>query len=344
MTPSHSVINSIAAAGADLTVSDSGYLTVANTVTAAPWINIPFLKISRKNPPVPIGALSATPAVKTVSYTAAASTLYVFDIYANVLVGTTIQNKRFRIKYESDATGADADIATGLTASINSYPDLNVTVSGAATPLTLTGDAGYEVFTAVNISNTTIAANMGTTAIDSATNATPVVVTTDAPHALVVGDTVTISGMTTATALNGQTFRISVINGASSFTLEDSVAAGVEAAGSSAIATNVAQFSRGSYADLSSSAPGQVPPYATQTTPLAGTVSTGSYGKIIFNFVEEDSEANGTVGRNLTYQHVHYYNESDAEYVAYRQKWLDFLNAGVAGTPTTANPALMAAK
>lgn len=332
---SHSVLNTIAAAGADLTVlSTGGYLNVANTDAAAPWVNIPFLGISRKYPPVPLGYLHATPAVKTVTYTAAPLTEYTFIIYSN--------NKSYRISYTSDATGADATIATNLSAQINYYPDLNVTVSGAASPLTLTGDAGYEIFSANNITGTTIAAAMGTTALDagaSASNTTPVVITAAAAHSFVVGDTVTLSGIATATALNGQTYRISVINSATDFTLEDSVAAG---AGTGGTATIVAQAGRGSYANLSSSAPGLVPPYATQSTPLAGTVSTGNYGQFVFNFAEEATDDNGQA-RKMNYKHTFYYNESDTDYVALRRKMMDFLEGGVAGTPTTANPALTAA-
>jgi hypothetical protein len=50
------------------------------------------------------------------------------------------------VSYTSDASATDAEIATGLVAAINGVTGKNFTATGAATPLTITGDAAGDWF------------------------------------------------------------------------------------------------------------------------------------------------------------------------------------------------------
>lgn len=74
----------------------------------------------------------------------------------------------------------------------------------------------------------------GGTSIASSTDATPIVVTTNAAHQLVVGQTVYISGHTTNTNANGE-HTVSAVGSATTFTLADTTATGGGAGSGGAI-------------------------------------------------------------------------------------------------------------
>lgn len=184
--------------------------------------------------------------IGTITYTAAASTRYAFAIdqmIAGVLQTTLVD-------YTSDSTGTDAEIAAAILANINAAQaqgSIQVIASGSATPVTLTAQAGYPLFTVRTITGVTYASaqtNINTALQAGAiTNAAPRVVTAVA-HGLNTGDTVTFAAVAGAgnADVNG-TKRITK-TGADTFTIDGTTATGAVTV-ASATCVKVAQESFG---------------------------------------------------------------------------------------------------
>ncbi|KKM19605.1 hypothetical protein LCGC14_1653920 [marine sediment metagenome] len=242
------LLNTIASDGGDITL-DKQVLTVA---TLPP---IDFDNIDRSTEV--LVSLAETRQILSVAYTAANNTEYKFTV--NQIIDGKLYTKI--VKYTSDASGSDAEIATGLVGAFNNAKNgVRAVASGAATPLTFTAAAKYDsdyvivgepMLSIEDISNTTTTSNQDnhTAALQggSITDATPCVVTAVA-HGLVSGQKITLAGITTATTLNA-TWRATVLT-ANTYELDGSTdgtgAAGVGAA----TAIEVAQASRGHIGDL----------------------------------------------------------------------------------------------
>ncbi len=242
------ILNSIASDGGDITL-DKQVLTVATL----PPIN--FDNIDRAT--TVLTPLAETRQVLSVAYTAANNTEYKFTV--SQIIDGKLYTKT--VKYTSDASGSDAEIATGLIGAFNNAKNgVKAVATGAATPLTFTADAKYNsdnevvgepMLTIDDVSNTTTTAGQSdhTTALQagSITDATPCVVTAIA-HGLETGQNITLAGITTATTLNA-TWRATVLT-ADTYELDGSTE-GTGAAGvGAATAIEVAQASRGHKGDL----------------------------------------------------------------------------------------------
>ncbi len=242
------VLNTIASDGGDITL-DKKVLTVA---TLPP---MEFDNISKSTGV--IVPLAETVEILSVAYTAANNTTYKFTV-SQIREGKLYTKT---VKYVSDASGSDAEVATGLIGAFNNAKNgIKAVATGAATPLTFTADAKYNsdfeivgepMLTIDDISNTTTTSNQDnhTSALQggSITDATPCVVSATA-HGLETGQKITLALITTATTLNA-TWRVTVVN-ANSYQLDGSTA-GTGAAGvGSATAIEVAQASIGHKGDL----------------------------------------------------------------------------------------------
>ncbi len=148
---SNVVLDSIAASAADLVVSN-GLIGVNNTDTAGN----PFVPVETIGLKVATGEtledgtyrkgilkyLLESVYVASVSYSVANSTTY------SMVIGQQVGDNFISetINYPSDSTATDAEIAAALVAAVNAS-QLQITATGSATPITLTADAGYPLFT-----------------------------------------------------------------------------------------------------------------------------------------------------------------------------------------------------
>jgi len=171
-----------------------------------------------------------TLSVQTLTFTAANSTDYYFSVKQTVNGVDKIVN----FFYTSDATATAAEIATAIVDTFNAQnaqEGIFVTATGSSSPVTLTAQAGYPLFTVYNASsNITVAdalANINTALqAGSISNAAPRVVTAVA-HGLLTGQTIlfgSVAGAGAAT-VNGIAWRITR-TGADTFTLDGSTAGG----------------------------------------------------------------------------------------------------------------------
>lgn len=135
--------------------------------------------------------------IGTITYTPASNTRYAFYI-DQVINGVT---NTILVDYTSDSTGTDAEIAAAILANVNAAQAsgaIQVVATGSATPVTLTAQTGYPLFTVRTVTGVTYASAQ--TNINAAlqagaiTNATPRVVTAVA-HGLKTGDTVTFASV-----------------------------------------------------------------------------------------------------------------------------------------------------
>ncbi len=241
------ILNTIVADGGDMTLSKKELV-----IATVPAMKFDLIRSSTELLP----SLLETRQVYNVSYTAAANTNYKF-VVSQIIDENQVSKT---VEYESDATGADADIAAALVASFNGAKNgVKAVASGAATPITFTADAKYNtdneivgepMISITNVSNMTIAAAQTnhTAALQggSISNTTPRVVTA-AAHGVVTGNRVTLAAITGATDLNA-TWRVTYL-GATTYSLDGSVA-GSAATVTSATAIEVAQASRGYIGDL----------------------------------------------------------------------------------------------
>ncbi len=243
------VLNTVASTGGDITLSKK-------ILTIATLLPIEFDLI--KSTTGLLQPLVETRQIQEIAYTPANNTTYKFMIEQFV----DGENVRKIVEYESDASGADAEIAAGLVGSFNAAKNgIKAVASGTVTPITFTADAKYnsdydivgeplfKITIIENINSIADAQTAHTTALQagSITDATPCVVTAVA-HGQTTGNTVTLAGITTATTLNA-TWRVTVV-GADNYSLDGSVE-GTGAAGvGAATAVQVAQESRGYKGDL----------------------------------------------------------------------------------------------
>lgn len=242
------VLNTIASDGGDITL-DKKVLTVA-TLPSMEFENI------SKSTGVVI-SLAETVEILSVAYTAANNTTYKF-IVSQIREGKLYTKE---VKYISDASGSDAEIATGLVGAFNNAKNgIKATASGSATPLTFTAASKYDsdfaitgepMLSITDVSNTTTTSDQDdhTSALQSGsiTDATPCVVTA-AAHGLITGQKITLALITTATVLNA-TWRVTKLS-TNTYSLDGSVE-GTGAAGvGSATAIEVAQASVGHKGDL----------------------------------------------------------------------------------------------
>jgi hypothetical protein len=147
----------------------------------------------------------------SVTFSATANTTYQFNI-SGVNSQTGLSDS-YSVSFTSGGTTSLAEIASALVAATNGL-NLSVVATGAGSPVTLTStDASLQVSAVSNVTvaaaQTTYAPNgtpavaiRSTVAPDSNPNlavagTTTVTVTTDAPHGLLPGDVVDISGATT---------------------------------------------------------------------------------------------------------------------------------------------------
>lgn len=197
--------------------------------------------------------------ITTVAYTAAANTTYSFSItqptydkyspnYGVVQLTTT------------STTGSDAQIATALTAIMaKMFP--HITVSGAASPLTLTGATGYPIYQIGAITGVTVTAAQGVktpngTPATALSGTTTVTVTTLAAHSLAIGNVVTITSATgftftkdgVATVATIANARIATVPTSTTFTLDGVTGAGTNTG--TIVITVVAQEAVGTAAQV----------------------------------------------------------------------------------------------
>lgn len=99
-----------------------------------------------------ITGVAETSQVTTVAFTAANNTTYRFAIN-QIVNGNPVT---YIVRYVSDSTATAAEIASAFVAQINAQTgatSIQVTASGAGTPITLTADSGYPTFTVQAIEN-----------------------------------------------------------------------------------------------------------------------------------------------------------------------------------------------
>lgn len=186
--------------------------------------------------------------IGTISYTPASNTRYAF--YLDQFIDGELRT--VLVDYTSDSTGTDAEIAAAILATINSAQaqgSIQVVATGSATPVTLTAQAGYPLFTIRTVTGVTYASaqtNINTALQAGAiTNATPRVVTAVA-HGLKTGDTVifTLVAGAGAADVNGSNKRITYLT-ADTFSIDGTSNTGAVTV-AAATCTKVAQASFGS--------------------------------------------------------------------------------------------------
>ena len=152
MTNTYSVLNTIAAAGADITLVGRK-LNVAITAAtgSGQFPTMDYINIEEEST---VAAAAEVLRAQDVSYTFANNTIYKFAI-TQVLNGI---NQTAFITYESDSNATDLEVATALVAQINAHTELGVSASGLASPITVTAVTGTPVFSIQGISNVTVAA------------------------------------------------------------------------------------------------------------------------------------------------------------------------------------------
>lgn len=234
----------------------NSYLNILNCDTTFPSV---FYKGAVGKSRI-LKSLTEIVSIQTITYTPGNNTTYSFTISQDIYNSGSPITKT--ISYTSDASGTDAEIATGLVTAVNNA-GFQVVASGSASPVTITGNAGYPAPKITAISNVTIAsaqttytpsgtANVaitsviapgGSAATDIAGTST-VTVTTAAAHLLRPGDIVAIASVATMTltytdnvpfsatygktfsGAAGGTFRVATVPTSTTFTLDGVTASG----------------------------------------------------------------------------------------------------------------------
>lgn len=313
----YSVLSTIQATAADISVVEH-----VLSITGCPSMD--YRRIENVGNKF-VESLDENPQIRTVTFTAAASTLYQIAIQQFVKsAGKTFTEI---LSYTTAAAGDTANtICNAMRSQLASLSTIQITGSGTAT-LILTAKDGSPLFTITNISpaTTTQATSMWTATVTAATNATPVVATVGAVDAsIVVGSTVTVTGGTTNTGVNG-TFRVSAVTG-TTITLEGSVGNGTYDA-SSATIVGVAQVARGQGADLIA---------AGVTTAVSGS----RYSQVPFTYVNRVGALMGNTESEVD-THTLYVLETATNYAAFSTRIGEVINAFVA-SGTTSDPKLIA--
>lgn len=269
---STSVLNTIAASGADVTLANRQF-NITGFPAAINYLGITTVGAGLLPP------LVETPQVKTITFTASNSVTYSFYVQQNV----DDNQISFPFTYTSDSTATAAEIALAITSAINNNPALRITASGTSTTITVTADAGYPFFTITANSNVTVADAMPTiaphaTAATAIAGTTTVTVTTAAAHGLATGQTVAIAGVATMTltqngvsGLSAVTARITYAS-STTFTLDGVTGTGTNS-GTITI-TKVAQADRGNGADLLAAG-------------VSGALAANNYAALVINYNKE---------------------------------------------------------
>lgn len=240
-----------AIAGASDVVSRASTLDILGCVKQFPTV---YYKTITGKPRI-LKSLIETLSIQTITYTAASNTTYEFIINQDILQNGSTSN--YTISYTSDSTGSDAEIASALVTQINALGGIKVAATGSASPITLTAEAGYPLFTVSVISNVTVGSGMTTyapsgtaanaittviapdgTAATAIAGTSTVTVTTLAAHGLIPGNVVTIASVATMTltytdnvpfsatygktftGAAGGTFRVATVPTSTTFTLD----------------------------------------------------------------------------------------------------------------------------
>jgi hypothetical protein len=234
---SYNVLNTITGA------SDIALANSLVSITGAPSINFKSVQGAEI-----IRSLVATAKIVTVTYTSAANnTELSFSITQNI--DETPVSKNF--SYTTDSSATTTEAINAFTTIVNNSGMQVTAVATSATVMTITANAGYEIF---NAASTTGAANFTvadamTTYAPNATAAlavanviaphgtpataiagtTTVTVTTLAAHGLQIGDTVRITGVATMVVTGGlgnDLYRVATVPTTTTFTLANTTASG----------------------------------------------------------------------------------------------------------------------
>lgn len=142
MAHTYSILNAPTAAAAGITISGRKL-----SIESTPGFTYPLISGYTKQ-----AAVTEVLQISTVAFTAANNTTYRFNLQQ--MVDGFL--KSLIVTYISDGSGTAAEIDAAFTAQITKE-GFKITPSGAGTPLTLTAQAGYPLFTIANIENTTVA-------------------------------------------------------------------------------------------------------------------------------------------------------------------------------------------
>lgn len=320
------VLDSVAASGADISLT-GGIITIKADATNYIYLPNQYIKHLGQTVYPVSNYLLEQAQISTVTYTPAANTTYSF--YLRQPTYNEYGYKEATISVTTDATlYTDASIASRLTASINAVFGTAITVSGSASPLTLTGGTGYPVYTISAVSNVVIAAAQTT----KAPNATPgtalagtttVTVTTAAAHSLAIGNVVTITSATgftftrngVATVATITNARIATVPSSTTFTLDGVTGSGTNSG--TIVITVVAQEASGT---------------AAQVTAATGIATTAGayYGLVTITCAKPTAGGmNGAVGDNVQYNLWVNATGSATNYTAYVTQLRDKLDDAV---------------
>jgi hypothetical protein len=298
-----SVLNTIKASGADSSTIARKY-----NITGLPQA-IDFIGIKNIYGGVQ-GSQFETATVKTVTFTAANSTNYMFTVNQLIPSLDPLRPQTFTFNYTSPASGTtNATITTAITTAFAKLSRFQLTASASSNVVTFTSvlgvnsynftiTAGINVTVASGMAAATNAAGSGVTflpnLITSIAGTTTVTVTSTA-HALSSGMTVNITGYT-GTINGGTTWqgRISYAS-ANSFTLDGALGAGGLAVNTATV-TLVAQASKGQFADVNAN--------PALNTGTAVAVATNQYAMLQIDYVLGSTD-NISFART-TGTHTHY--------------------------------------
>lgn len=234
---SYNVLNTIAGAS-DITLANS-----LVSITSAPPINFKSVQGAEL-----IRSLVAMAKIVTVTYSSAANnTELSFSITQNIDEAQVSKN----FSYTTDSSATTTEAINAFTTIVNNSGMQVTAVATSATVMTITANAGYEIFNAASTTgaaNFTVADAMTTyapnvtaaTAISNsiAPHGTPataiagtttVTVTTLAAHGLQVGDTVRITDVATMVVTGGlgnNLYRVATVPTTTTFTLANTTASG----------------------------------------------------------------------------------------------------------------------
>jgi hypothetical protein len=303
-------------------------VTVANgklTITGAPTME--FLKIGEVDE---IPSRASQPYVATLTHGTAANNITYSISLQQVIpeLANGIKSQNFR--YVSTSSATTQQLIDAFTAMINESGFEVVAVATSATVMTVTVNAGYELFTMTNTcsaANFAVASGMETqtvTAADAAdqvTGTTTVTIETDAGFTVVVGDVVKITGYTGPVLTGGlgnDMYRVATVPSAVTFTLDSTTSDGV-ANTTDITVTKVASTPIGTYTVLTAEG-------------IEGVSSGNTYTAFVIPFGQTAAPF-AYATRDLANVHTVYINETDAQYAAARtaiQNALSGLAGGVA--------------
>jgi len=145
----YSVLNTIAALAADITLVGRKLNVAITSVTGTPTFpTLDYINIVDEKTQAAVTEVLQT---ETITYVAANATKYRFSI--TQMVDGVLQSAI--ITYDSDASGTDAEIGQAIVDQVNAHTELRVTASNPASPVLLTAQAGYPTFTVAGATNVT---------------------------------------------------------------------------------------------------------------------------------------------------------------------------------------------